>query len=68
MNITNDIVTEYLTGFYRPVNEELAALRQMGEKDRVPIILRETEMYLHTLRLFRAVLCGYVPEGRNLYH
>lgn len=49
MNITNDIVTEYLTGFYRPVNEELAALRQMGEKDRVPIILRETEMYLHTL-------------------
>ncbi len=49
MNITNDIVTEYLTGFYRPVNEDLSALRQMGEKDRVPIILRETEMYLNTL-------------------
>lgn len=49
MNITNDIVTEYLTGFYKPVNEELSTLREIGEKDRVPIILKETEMYLNTL-------------------
>ena len=49
MNITNDIVTEYLTSFYRAVSEELALLREIGERDRVPIILRETEMYLNTL-------------------
>lgn len=49
MNITNEIVTEYLTGFYKPVNEALSTLREIGEKDRVPIILKETEMYLNTL-------------------
>lgn len=49
MNITNENVTEYLTGFYKPVNEALSTLREIGEKDRVPIILKETEMYLNTL-------------------
>lgn len=49
MNITNDLVTEYLNGFYRPLSEELAFLREMGEKDRVPIILKETETCLNLL-------------------
>ena len=49
MNITNDIVTEYLTSFYRAVSEELALLREIGERDRVPIILRVSEMFLNTL-------------------
>lgn len=46
MNITNDLVTEYINGFYRPQSEALAALREVGEKDRVPIILKETEVFL----------------------
>lgn len=49
MNITNDLVTEYLNGYYRPVSRELEALRQMGEADRVPIILKETETCLNAL-------------------
>lgn len=49
MNITNDIVTSYINGYYRPASEELSALREMGEADRVPIILKETESYLNTL-------------------
>lgn len=49
MNITNDIVTSYITGYYRAASPELEALRAVGEADRVPIILRETEMYLNTL-------------------
>ena len=49
MNITNDLVTEYLNGFYRPASEDLALLRSMGEKDRVPIILKETETCLNLL-------------------
>lgn len=46
MNITNDLITEYINGFYRPVNDSLAALREIGERDRVPIILKETEVFL----------------------
>jgi len=49
MNITNDLITEYLNGYYRPASPELEELRAAGEADRVPIILRETEMYLNTL-------------------
>ena len=48
-NITNDKVTSYICQYYHPVNEDLAQLRQMGEKDNVPIILKETEMILTTL-------------------
>lgn len=49
MNITNDIVTAYINGYYKPLNENLEELRLTGEKDRVPIILKETEMFLGTL-------------------
>lgn len=49
MNITNDLVTEYLNRFYSPLSEELGALRAMGEADRVPIILKETEQCLSFL-------------------
>ena len=51
MNITNDIVTEDLNGYYRGASRELEELRALGEADRIPIILRETEMYLNTLLL-----------------
>lgn len=49
MNITNEVVTEYLNGYYNPLTEELEMLRSVGEADHVPVILRETEMYLNTL-------------------
>lgn len=48
-NITNDKVTEYICQYYHPVNEDLAHLREIGERDNVPIILKETEMILTTL-------------------
>lgn len=46
MNITNDIVTGYLEGLYRPVNEELGRLREVAEKHNVPIILRDSETFI----------------------
>lgn len=49
MNITNDLVTEYINGYYKPASESLAALREVGENDRVPIILKETEIWLNSL-------------------
>ncbi len=49
MNITNDIVTSYINRHYEPLNDELGALRAMGEADRVPIILKETEQCLSFL-------------------
>jgi len=48
-DITNPKVTEYINGFYRPLNEELGVLRSQAEEEGVPIILKETEDYLNTL-------------------
>lgn len=45
-NITNDLVDNYIWDYYAPVNESLGQLRSMGEKDRVPIIQKDTEMVL----------------------
>lgn len=47
-NITNDIVTDYINGFYEPLTDELAELREKSEEERVPIILKETESFLKT--------------------
>ena len=47
MNITNDLVTEYINHRYQPVNDRLDQLRQLGEQDNVPIILKETETCLN---------------------
>ena len=46
MNITNDVVSDYLKGFYRPVSDSLYHLRLEAENDGVPVILRETEEFL----------------------
>lgn len=48
MNITNQQVTDYLNGYYRCA-EDLSVLREIGERDGVPIILRETEQVLGLL-------------------
>lgn len=47
MNITNDLVTEYINDRYQPQSERLEQLRQIGEQDNVPIILKETEIFLN---------------------
>lgn len=49
MSFTNDKVTEYLSTFYRPVDDELAELRNYNEEKEVPLILRETEGLLSFL-------------------
>lgn len=49
INITNDLVTEYINEYYRPDNQQLAELREMGERDNVPIIQKETESFLNTI-------------------
>ena len=46
MNITNEDVTNYINGFYKPQAAHLAALRQEAESAGVPVILRETENFL----------------------
>lgn len=51
MNITNDLVTDYINGFYRPSSNDLGKLRLEAEEARVPIILKETESFLRTLLL-----------------
>ena len=49
MNITNDKVTEYIYSLYRPLTDELAQLREEGERRHVPIILRDSERLLLSL-------------------
>lgn len=54
MNITNDLVTEYINGFYEAKTKDLADLRFKSEEDRVPIILKETESFLRVfLEIYR---------------
>ena len=48
-NITNDIVTEYINGFYQPASPELGTLRLEAEAEKVPIILNETESFLRVM-------------------
>ena len=48
-NITNDIVTEYINGFYQPASPELETLRLEAEAEKVPIILKETESFLRVM-------------------
>lgn len=46
MNITNDAVTGYINGFYKPLTDDLRTLREKSEEEKVPIILKETESFL----------------------
>lgn len=48
-NITNDLVTEYINGFYAPLTPELGQLRAKSEENKVPIILKETESFLNVM-------------------
>ncbi len=42
-NITNEIITSFIEGLYYNENEKLKELRDFAEKNRVPIILKDTE-------------------------
>lgn len=49
MQIVNEEVRDFLNEKYRPLNESLRTFREIGEHDRIPIILKETEQILTTL-------------------
>lgn len=51
IHITNNVVTEYINKYYKPLNEDLGILRKYAEEKNIPIILKETEEFL--LQLFR---------------
>ena len=47
-DITNEVVTEYIDQYYKPLNDDLGALRLDAEANNVPIIVKETETFLRT--------------------
>lgn len=49
MELTNKLVTEYINSKYKPIDDRLIGFRETGEKDMVPIILKETESVLSVL-------------------
>lgn len=51
MNITNDLITDYIDTLYQSPTPALKNLRSFGEENHVPIILKDTEGLL--LNLFR---------------
>lgn len=53
-NITNEKVTEYIDGLYKPLTSELGQLRKEAEEAKVPIILKDTEtLLLNLIRINR---------------
>lgn len=53
MNITDERVTAYLQGLYRPLNPFLSRLRAEAEEEEIPIILRDTETLVRSLLAIR---------------
>ena len=49
MYITDKSVTEYINSKYKPASDKLIPFRRVGEHDRVPVILKETESVLSML-------------------
>ena len=49
MDITDRSVTEYINSRYKPPFEKLVPFRNVGERDKVPIIRKETEAVLTML-------------------
>lgn len=52
MYITDRSVTDYINTKYKPVSDILIPFRRVGEHDKVPIILKETETVLSMLLNF----------------
>lgn len=49
MIILNEEVTDYINSYYRPKTPQLEAMRADAEPKHIPIILKETEIYLDTM-------------------
>ena len=49
MEITKQELSKYIESFYKPLNPFLADLRREAEAENIPIISRETEVFLGTL-------------------
>ena len=49
MNITNDLITDYIDTLYQSPTPALKNLRSFGEENHVPIILKDTEGLLLNL-------------------
>ena len=49
MDITDKSVTAYIRSKYKPECDKLVPFRNVGERDKVPIILKETEQVLSML-------------------
>ena len=49
MDITDRSVTDYINSRYKPAYDKLIPFRRVGEHEKVPIILRETETVLSML-------------------
>lgn len=49
MRITDRLVTAYIRSKYKPASDILVPFRNVGERDKVPIILKETESVLSML-------------------
>lgn len=47
--IRTESVDKFISQCYKPINSQMEALRKEGEKDHIPIILKETEMYLSSI-------------------
>ena len=48
MYITNEKITDFINAYYKPIDEEMAEFRYRCEKDEIPLILRETEIFFNT--------------------
>ena len=47
-NLRDDI-KDYINSFYEPICDELMGLRLMSEEEYIPVIRRDTEMFLRTV-------------------
>ena len=47
-NLRDDI-RDYINSFYEPICDELMGLRLMSEDEYIPVIRRDTEMFLRTV-------------------
>lgn len=51
MNITNDKVTDFINSYYKAIDKEMQSFRLESERANIPIILKETEVFLRSFLL-----------------
>ena len=55
MNITNEVVTRYIDGLYRPLTSELAELRRQAEADQGVAALRGRFFFMRPEKFLQGV-------------